>query len=570
MNSSSRQEPRYEQVEAEDLASAPNASPNDNENSDDEADMNVIVFLDSDFTDSHHDLEAAHTGDNVHENPVANDDDEEAPLVLTPAHGETSRHSSVSLKNLLPPLKNSNKKHKTHGHDDETDSTCEASSRTSSSSSNNSTQHDGDCHSQEDDDDEEGGERTQDVNDDDNSNDKKWIHDLMWLAICFAGIMTSFVAYGILLEYTTSGDKRLHELSFLFVTSVLGTITAYTGRTVRKETISDIPASRFLILGLMSLGSTFCAIRALRYVIFPIQVLARSCKPVPVMLIGTLLGKKYDRQKYINVMFIVLGVALFLGGGHVAKHSNDDADDTDHMNNNAIENTMWSHHLLDRSQYQQHNSVMDSQNVDEIGNDSSIPWMMNGQVIGVLLLLASLFFDGGTGAYEDKLMSIHKVEPFDLMFKFQFAKTLLSGFALLVLGQIPLFIDMLRQTGLYIVALGMCSAVGQVFIFITIARFGALTTSLMSLTRKVTTLTASIVIFGHGLSVLQFAGLSVSLTAMIMNFVNKKKVKTATSEEPAEMEQNEDDANNSLPADEEEYDVERVSMASRREDHERS
>mmetsp|Transcript_27247 Transcript_27247/g.75152 ORF Transcript_27247/g.75152 Transcript_27247/m.75152 type:complete len:117 (-) Transcript_27247:288-638(-) len=116
----------------------------------------------------------------------------------------------------------------------------------------------------------------------------------------------------------------------------------------------------------------------------------------------------------------------------------------------------------------------------------------------------------------------------------------------------------------------MCSAVGQVFIFITIARFGALTTSLMSLTRKVTTLTASIVIFGHGLSVLQFAGLSVSLTAMIMNFVNKKKVKTATSEEPAEMEQNEDDANNSLPADEEEYDVERVSMASRREDHERS
>mmetsp|Transcript_19341 Transcript_19341/g.45194 ORF Transcript_19341/g.45194 Transcript_19341/m.45194 type:complete len:227 (+) Transcript_19341:180-860(+) len=219
MNSSSRQEPRYEQVEAEDLASAPNASPNDNENSDDEADMNVIVFLDSDFTDSHHDLEAAHTGDNVHENPVANDDDEEAPLVLTPAHGETSRHSSVSLKNLLPPLKNSNKKHKTHGHDDETDSTCEASSRTSSSSSNNSTQHDGDCHSQEDDDDEEGGERTQDVNDDDNSNDKKWIHDLMWLAICFAGIMTSFVAYGILLEYTTSGDKRLHErkCKFLFV-----------------------------------------------------------------------------------------------------------------------------------------------------------------------------------------------------------------------------------------------------------------------------------------------------------------------------------------------------------------
>jgi hypothetical protein len=29
----------------------------------------------------------------------------------------------------------------------------------------------------------------------------------------------------------------------------------------------------------------------LRYVIFPIQVLAKSCKPVPVMLFGAIMGK---------------------------------------------------------------------------------------------------------------------------------------------------------------------------------------------------------------------------------------------------------------------------------------
>ena len=74
-----------------------------------------------------------------------------------------------------------------------------------------------------------------------------------------------------------------------------------------------------------------------------------------------------------------------------------------------------------------------------------------------------------------------------------------------------------------IFALGMCSAIGQVFIFVCISKFGALTTSLMSLTRKVTTLTASIVIFGHGLAAMQIVGLAVSLGAMIMNAFKPKK-----------------------------------------------
>ena len=69
----------------------------------------------------------------------------------------------------------------------------------------------------------------------------------------------------------------------------------------------------------------------------------------------------------------------------------------------------------------------------------------------------------------------------------------------------------------------MCSAVGQVFIFITIAKFGALTTSLMSLTRKVTTLTASIIIYNHDLSGIQLFGLFVALGAMLMNFVRPKQ-----------------------------------------------
>lgn len=91
-------------------------------------------------------------------------------------------------------------------------------------------------------------------------------HELIWLFACFMGIMASFVCYGLLLEYTTSGGRKLHELSFLFVTSGLYTLTAAAGRYVRDETPTTIPPARFAVLGLTSMGSTFCSVRSLRYV----------------------------------------------------------------------------------------------------------------------------------------------------------------------------------------------------------------------------------------------------------------------------------------------------------------
>lgn len=72
------------------------------------------------------------------------------------------------------------------------------------------------------------------------------------------------------------------------------------------------------------------------------------------MIMGAFMGKRYPLRKYVNVVLIVLGVALFMGGGDNSgkKNGNDD--------------------------------------------DQSSP----SQMIGILLLFISLCFDGGTGAYE--------------------------------------------------------------------------------------------------------------------------------------------------------------------------
>lgn len=305
--------------------------------------------------------------------------------------------------------------------------------------------------------------------------------DIVWLIICFSGIMGSFVAYGLLLEYATSGGKHLHELSFLFVTSLLYTVTASVGRYARGEKPSTIPPAQFAVLGLTSMGSTFFSVRALRYVIFPIQVLAKSCKPVPVMLMGAVMGKRYPLKKYMKVGLIVAGVGLFMGGGNGTK-----------------------------SKTSSTNSDVDTE------KDAS------SQLIGVTFLFISLCFDGGTGAYEDKLMSVHSVGPFDLMYNIQLGKTILAGIGLIVLNQVHVFVRMCQDMGFLLVALGLSGAIGQVFIFVTIAKFGALTCAIIGLARKVATLVASIYFYGHTLNRVQAAGLCLAIGAMINDFFGKK------------------------------------------------
>ena len=193
------------------------------------------------------------------------------------------------------------------------------------------------------------------------------------------------------------------------------------------------------------------------------------------------MGKRYPLKKYIYVVMIVFGVALFMGGG--GKQSKKGGG----------------------------------------GGGDNEEQTSASQFIGIILLFFSLCFDGGTGAYEDKLMSVHSVQPFDLMYNIQLGKTILAGISLLVLNQLHIFIQMCQEMGLLLVALGLSGALGQVFIFVTISKFGALTCSIIGLARKVTTLVASIYFYGHHLNATQFAGLVVCVGSMIMNFMGKSK-----------------------------------------------
>lgn len=57
------------------------------------------------------------------------------------------------------------------------------------------------------------------------------------------------------------------------------------------------------------------------------------------------------------------------------------------------------------------------------------------------LLFVSLCFDGGMGAYEEKLMRSHHAGPFDLTFQIELAKMVLAALGLVITGQFNDFVS---------------------------------------------------------------------------------------------------------------------------------
>lgn len=299
-----------------------------------------------------------------------------------------------------------------------------------------------------------------------------------WLLFCAGGMITSLTMYGVVLEYATSGGRKLHEVSFIFVTTSIYALTAYIARYIFQEKRSkSIPKYQMLSISLMSIASAYTSVRSLRYVIYPVQVLFKSCKPVPVMLFGVLLGQKYSFQKYVNVIVITAGVALFMGGGSSASKKSDGSGGGG-------------------------------------GADTTL--------MGALILSISLCFDGATGAFEDKLMSgEHSIGPYDLMFNIQLGKSIISFCALIIVNGVNDFLRTIQDGGLALVILGLTGALGQVFLFITIAKFGALNCALLGLLRKMLSLVLSFFLYGHTLNAVQTVGLALSVAAMGANFYGK-------------------------------------------------
>lgn len=133
----------------------------------------------------------------------------------------------------------------------------------------------------------------------------------------------------------------------------------------------------------------------------------------------------------------------------------------------------------------------------------------SNSIIGVLLLFFSLFLDGLVGPTQEKIVAEHHPSTHQMMFHMNFHATLMTIVLLLITGETTDAISFcMRHKELWghILIFSLSSALGQFFIFFAIHQFSALTATTVTTTRKFFTILASVIVFGHSLTVMQWFG----------------------------------------------------------------
>mmetsp|Transcript_3762 Transcript_3762/g.12104 ORF Transcript_3762/g.12104 Transcript_3762/m.12104 type:complete len:324 (-) Transcript_3762:44-1015(-) len=152
------------------------------------------------------------------------------------------------------------------------------------------------------------------------------VADAFKLLFACAGIFASFSYFAVLQEdvykkeYGGSDKVKGEKFAFTFLALTaergINAAIALLGMAVLGGSGIKIPHKEIFNSGISQMLAMAASNEALRYVSFPTQVLGKSCKMVPVMAGGILLGgKSYDLVKYLQVALITLGVTVFNFGG---------------------------------------------------------------------------------------------------------------------------------------------------------------------------------------------------------------------------------------------------------------
>ena len=270
------------------------------------------------------------------------------------------------------------------------------------------------------------------------------------LAGCAIGITVSFLFYGYVLEGITSRQgSHFPEVVGILLNSVTYVGVSRLAIWLQGQVPARVHARQFMAIAASSKLATFLTWRALRYVNFPTQVLAKSCKALPIMAVNRLAGKRHSWMQYTQVSLITAGVVMFM----MYREGMDDKQ--------AQANT-WT---------------------------------------GAVMLLFALAFDGLTGHLEDSVIKEmewkHGQGTFDLML---FINVYSIPFCLVYIvanNEVGTLLSLSLSEITAMVWLSLAGALGQMCIFYTIANFGALTCSLITTLRKMLQIGLSALAFGH-------------------------------------------------------------------------
>ena len=236
----------------------------------------------------------------------------------------------------------------------------------------------------------------------------------------------------------------------------------------RKRT--GFPAAKeYAIMGITNTIGPVCGVYALKKISYPAQVLAKSCKSVPIMLTGALLyRKRYGALEYLSVVAISVGVAMFALASSKTKGALHDAD----------------------------------------------------PLLGYILVLLNLVLDSLTNTGQDDLKRRYpNVSSLHMMCWTNFWGGLY--YAIAFFGFTGTGLEVLqfcmehRAAAMHLLSFCVCGAFGQLGIFYCVSQCGTLVTSIVCTTRKFFSILLSVLLAGAMLTASQSAAVALVFAGLL-------------------------------------------------------
>ena len=305
-----------------------------------------------------------------------------------------------------------------------------------------------------------------------------------WLKLLIGagGIYGSFLYYGSLQEdvfrYEASDGTSFQQAWLLQVLEALSNvIIGFIGMQLSGAT-KGIPLRMLGISGASQVTAKACTSLALANGLsFPVATLAKSGKMAPVMAGSLLLGgASYDLREYLQVAAIIGGTAIVSFGKKKG------------------------------------------------GSTSS-------SLMGVIYIISSLALDGVTAGFQKRVKTETskvgvKPKPYDYMFWTNLFMCLTAAVIAVLLGEVQsgmAFCGANPEVFSKIIKFALCSAVGQSFIFYTLATFDPLVLSTVTTTRKIFSVILSIFLKGHSLSPMGWSGILLACGGIMSELQAKRK-----------------------------------------------
>merc|ERR1719168_295595 len=223
---------------------------------------------------------------------------------------------------------------------------------------------------------------------------------------------------------------------------------------------NSAPLWKYLAISFSNVYASTCQYEALKYVSFPVQMLGKSFKMMPVMVWGmAVAGKRFSVTDWLIAFAVTGGVVEFLMTGPISSHSDQ-------------------------------------------GNST----------YGLALLAGFLALDGFTSTFQEKLFKEHTTSKYNQMLYINLGSCVISSGTLIVSGKLSDAIAFTTGHGAFFVdamSLSASAVAGQWFIYSQVKEFGALVFAATMNVRQVVSILISYAKYGHSITALQIVGLVV-------------------------------------------------------------